>query len=99
MDEYLKPNSSFLRLYNEYKQYGSLVIAYDFDNTVYDFHKKGETYENVIQLLKDLKQAGCYMVCFTANSDSTFIYEYLYARDIPIDSLNENPPFFKSDER
>lgn len=99
MDEYLKPNSSFLRLYDEYKQYGSLVIAYDFDNTVYDFHKKGETYENMIQLLKELKLAGCYMICFTANSDSTFIYEYLYARDIPIDSLNGNPPFFKSDER
>ena len=48
MDEYLIPNSSFLRLYKEYKQYGSLVIAYDFDNTVYDFHQKGNTYWNVI---------------------------------------------------
>lgn len=99
MDEYLKPNSSFLRLYNEYKQYGSLVIAYDFDNTIYDFHKKGETYENVIALLKELKEAGCYMICFTANSDSDFIYEYLEAREIPMDALNANPPFFKCLER
>lgn len=99
MDEYLKPNSSFIRLFNEYNQYGSLVIAYDFDNTIYDFHKKVETYFNVMQLLRDLKAAGCYMICFTANSDSEFIHTYLNAFDIPIDALNDNPPFFKCSER
>lgn len=99
MDEYLKPNSSFLRLYNEYKQYGGLVIAYDFDNTIYDFHKKNETYFQVIGLLRRLKAAGCYMICFTANSDSDFIYNYLKEYDVPIDKLNDNPPFFKCQER
>jgi len=52
IDEYLKANSSFLRLLKEYNQYKSLVIAYDFDNTVYDFHKKGEVYNDVIELLR-----------------------------------------------
>lgn len=99
MDEYLKPNASFLRLYNEYKKYGSLVIAYDLDNTVYDFHKKGETYFDVINLLKELKRVGCYMICFTANSDRDFVVKYLTDNNIPFDAVNENPPFFKSDER
>ena len=72
MDEYLIPNSSFLRLYNEYKKYKSLVIAYDFDNTVYDFHDKGVTYFRVIELLRKLKQIGCICICFTANKNENF---------------------------
>ena len=96
MDEYLVPNSSFLRLYDEYKKYKSLVIAYDFDNTVYDFHDKGVSYFRVIELLRKLKQIGCICICFTANEDENFIREYCQLWDIPLDKLNENPDFFKS---
>lgn len=96
MDEYLIPNSSFLRLYKEYKQYGSLVIAYDFDNTVYDFHQKGNTYWNVIVLLRQLKELGCICICFTANQDEEFVRKYCLEKRIPLDKLNENPDFFKS---
>lgn len=99
MDEYLKPNASFLRLLNEYNQYKSLVIAYDFDNTIYDFHKKGETYFDVIKLLQELKDSGCFMICFTANSDNEFVVNYLKDNDVPFDAINENPPFFKSNSR
>lgn len=98
-DEYLIPNASFLRLLKEYRQYNSLVVAYDLDNTVYDFHKKGETYEQVIELIKELKSIGCFMICFTANSDKTFVLKYLTDNNIPFDAINENPPFFKSAER
>ena len=96
MDEYLIPNSSFLRLYKEYKQYGSLVIAYDFDNTVYDFHKKGNSYTQVIWLLQTLKSLNCTCICFTANKDEQFIIDYCKLWNIPLDKLNENPDFFKS---
>src|ERR1700760_2881388 len=99
IDEYLIPNASFLRLYDEYKKYGKLVVAYDFDNTVYDFHKKGNTYTQVIELLQSLSAARCYMICFTANSDKVFIESYLRQYYIPFDSVNENPPFFKCEER
>lgn len=99
IDEYLKPNASFLRLYKEYKQYNSLVIAYDLDNTVYDFHKKGESYLQVIELLRELKNIGCYLICFTANSDRDFVINYLTQNNIPFDKINENPPFFNSAER
>lgn len=99
MDEYLVPNASFLRLVGEYKKYGSIVVAYDLDNTVLDFHKKGETYFHVMQLIRDLKGIGCYLICFTANSDKDAISNYLVNNNIPYDSINENPPFFKSDAR
>lgn len=99
LDEYLKPNASFLRLLAEYRKYKSLVIAYDFDNTLYDFHKKGETYKMVMTLLKELKSIGCYMICFTANEDTDFVLDYLKENQIPFDAINENPPFFKCEER
>jgi hypothetical protein len=99
IDEYLKPNASFLRLLKEYRAYKSLVIAYDLDNTLYDFHKKGETYTMVMELLKELKAIGCYMICFTANADKDFVLNYLTENKIPFDAINENPPFFKCEER
>lgn len=99
IDEYLNPAASYMRLLNEYKKYNSLVIAYDFDNTVYDFHHKGETYDMVIELLRELKQLGCYLICFTANDDQSFVNNYLVANFIPFDAINENPPFFKSNQR
>lgn len=98
-DQYLVPNSSFLRLFNEYKTHNSLVVAYDFDNTVYDFHKEGHKYDNVIELLRELKGVGCYMICFTANKNKQFIVDYLQSQNIPFDAINENPPFFKCEER
>lgn len=99
MDEYLRPNSSFLRLWNEYKTHGSLVVAFDLDNTVYDFHHKGETYIQVIELLKQLRVYNCYLICFTANSNTQFVESYLLDNGIPFDAINENPPFFKCDQR
>lgn len=99
MDEYLKPSASFVRLAKEYNDYKSLVIAVDFDNTLYDFHKKGETYHYVIALLRELKALNCYIILFTANEDNDFIKNYMSINDIPYDSINENPPFFKCDAR
>ncbi len=95
MDEYLVPNSSFKRLWEEYKKYGSLVVAFDFDNTVYDFHKKGASYNDVISLLLELKEHDFYLICFTANEDINFVKSFLSENKIPFDSINENPPFFK----
>jgi predicted HAD superfamily phosphohydrolase YqeG len=98
-DQYLKPNASFQRLFDEYHKYGSLVIAYDFDNTVYDYHKTGETYNQVVQLLHDLKNIGCWLTVWTANEDEQFVAQYLHMLQIPFDGINENPPFWKGQER
>jgi len=96
MDEYLIPGASFARLRNEWNQYGSLVVAFDFDNTVFDFHKKGNKYNEVIELLRDLKLIGCTCVCFTAAEDYNHIFEYCRDNNIPLDGINTNPSFFTS---
>jgi|TARA_B110000967_G_C18384959_1_gene317088 hypothetical protein len=62
MDFYLKKENTFERLLKEYKAYDSLVVAFDFDNTVYDFHQVGLDLKDVIILLQKLKKAGCYLI-------------------------------------
>lgn len=96
MDKYLSKQACYDRLLKEYKEYRSLVVAVDFDGTLYDFHNEGITFDSVISLLKDLKQIGCYIIIFTANDDYDLITNYCVAKGIPFDKINENPPFFKS---
>lgn len=99
MDFYLDPDNARHRLMDEYRQYGSLVVAFDFDDTVYDFHKKGRTYHKVIALLKKLKAIHCYLVCWTGQDDLAFVAGYLTAHDIPFDAINEHPPFHSSSSK
>ncbi len=99
MDYYLEQNNSFLRLQKEYKEHKSIVVAFDFDDTVYDYHKKGRLYNDVINLLTELKEIGCYLICWTGNTDYEFVEGYLNNNNIPFDSINEPPPFYKSQSR
>jgi hypothetical protein len=41
MNFYLNVENSLSRLWNEYKEHGSLVVAYDFDDTFHDYNKMG----------------------------------------------------------
>ena len=93
MDFYLNPENSKNRLLVEYKTHNSIVVAFDFDNTVYDFHKKGRQYNDVIELLKQLKSINCYLICWTGQDDLKFVSEYLIENKIPFNAINENPPF------
>lgn len=99
MDHYLVPNESFLRLKKEYEKHGSLIVAFDFDDTVHDYHKKGRIYPKVIQLLKDLSEIGCHLICWTGNEDKEFVGGYLRQNNIPFHDINENAAFSGSKSR
>ena len=99
MDHYLNTENTYQRLLKEYKEHDSLVVAYDFDNTVYDYHKNGWQFNNVIQLLQNLKKINCYLIIFTANEDIEFVKKYCKDNEIPFDAINEQPPFYKSKSR
>lgn len=95
MDYYLKEQNCVDRLVEEWTSYGKIVLAVDFDDTLFDFHKKGRTYENVIELIKKCQSIGCYTVIFTANDDTEhhkFIKEYLADKGIYVDTINDNVP-------
>lgn len=99
MDYYINPVNAFNRLLEEYNQYGSIVVAYDFDDTVYDFHKKGREYNDAIELLRRLEKINCYLICWTGQDDLVFVKDYLVKNKIPFKAINENPPFHKSNSR
>lgn len=99
MDYYFNPENAQTRLFEEYQKYSSIVIAYDFDDTVYDFHKKGRTYTKVIELLRNLSELNCFLICWTGQEDLGWVKSYLMEHQIPFHSINENPPFHASKSR
>ena len=99
MDFYLNSDTSFARMLDEYQKYKTLIVAYDFDDTVYDFHKKGRLYTEVITLLRALKEINCHLICWTGQEDLEFVKSYLLENNIPFDGINENPPFRTSSSK
>ena len=95
MDKYLKPNSAYEILWAEYNKYRSLIVAVDFDDTLYDFHKDGGTYTQVQQLIRDLKDIGCFIIIWTGNQDTVLIINYLNKNNIPFDRINDEAPVSK----
>lgn len=97
-DRYFWVKEQIDRLVTEWKKYGSLIVAYDFDNTVFDYHNTGDTFEAVIAQLKTLGHMGCKMICFTSCDESRYpqIRRYLTDNGIPCHGINidsESVPF------
>jgi len=93
MDYYMNDQNCVDRLFNEWRQHGKIIIAYDMDDTVFDFHNKGLQYTDVVSLLNDVKKVGAYFICFTGRTDLDIVKQYLINKDIPFDKINENMDF------
>lgn len=91
-DEFLVPNASFKRLWEEYHKYPQIIACIDFDNTLYDFHKKGYKYDLAKQLIKDLYDIGVYIIIWTGNQDTKLVSSYLKQNNISYDSINKDSP-------
>lgn len=91
-DPYLNTRRVVDRLIEEWEKYGSLIIAVDYDDTLFDFHKKGYTYDNVIELLRRCKAFGAKIIIFTCCGPDQHedITAYLQANEIPFDAINED---------
>jgi hypothetical protein len=88
-DQFLDDNECAKRLVTDYYKHGSLVVGFDFDGTVHDYHKRGDSFTKLIQLLRDLKGIGCKLICWTAYPDLTYVKNYLEEHKIPFDFINE----------
>ena len=99
-DFYLNEENAFLRLTEEYEKH-KLIVAFDFDNTVFDYNERGFEYKNVIELLRVCKEVGCYLSVFTSDGWERIpqIEEYLKKHNIPYDGINENPDVIKFNGR
>lgn len=89
MDFYLQPGNSYKRLEDEFKKYGKLIFCVDFDDTIYDYHKKGRMYENVIHLLHRWENYS-EVIIFTGCGENKYamIEEYLQKNHIKHRGIN-----------
>ena len=90
-DPYFLFYTCVTRLLNEYKKHNSLIVAFDLDGTVNDFHSDGFNFPKMIKLLQKAKEHNCYLFCFTAHPDEEFVKDYLVKNNIPFDSINDSP--------
>jgi hypothetical protein len=90
---YFNPQTCLARLAREYKAHKKLIVALDFDDTVYDFHKEGHRYGLVLGLIRRCQKLGFYIVLFTGSEPDRHLSQaaYLLENGIVVDSVNQNP--------
>lgn len=81
------------RLFNEWQEHGKLIIATDFDDTVFDFHKQGHAYNRVIGLLKECQELDFHIIILTGSHPDCWPMQtrYLEDRGIKVAAINSNP--------
>jgi len=92
-DPYTNTIVTAKRLFKEWQKHPKLIIAVDFDSTLYDYEQKGATHEHIITVLKKCDQLGFYVVLWSASKPERFAFmlEYAQSLGIEIASINENP--------
>jgi hypothetical protein len=92
-DPYTRIAISVRRLIKEYKEHGKLIVALDFDDTVFDFHRAGHSYPKVLDLAARCSALGFYIVLFTGcdPKDYDTCKEFLAKRGVTVSSVNCNP--------
>lgn len=76
------------RLLEEYKKYGKLIVAFDYDNTIYDYHNNGGDYSEVIELLKDCSKLGFELILFTTEEDYDNLLDKIHKVDSILGTFN-----------
>ena len=94
-DPYLDDDTCIERLYGNWKLHNGIIIAFDFDNTIFDYYSKGYTYDKVIALLKECKNMGCILILSTCCDETKYEFMENKCKEIGInvDYINESPPY------
>jgi len=93
-DRYLRQKECIDRLWGELKKYDHIYVAFDFDNTVFDFHNIGDTFPRMETLLRFLKRNEEFkLILFTCNGGDKLLecIEYCKNNGYEPDYVNENP--------
>ena len=83
----------YQRLKKDYVKHKRIFVAFDYDNTIHDFHNLGIDYSSIIDLLQTCYDLGFILILYTANegSDLEKVLEDLKMKNIAYDFINENP--------
>jgi len=92
IDPYINDLNCIKRLISEWVKHKSLIIAYDYDNTVFDYHNLGYEFSGLIKLLRECKKYGGKFIVYSCSPVDRYgdMKSYLNSNDIPFDTINEN---------
>lgn len=82
------------RLVNEWISHDKIVLAVDYDDTIFHWrHTPKERCNEILDLVKFCKQVGAYIMIHTSTDISRYdeIREYCESKGLKIDSINSNP--------
>ena len=91
MNSYLDDRKAINRLKKEYLQHKKLIIGFDFDNTIYDYHKENLELTPIINLLKRCSKLKFIMCLYTIDNNLYFKRTYTRMLGINIDCVNTSP--------
>ncbi len=91
-DPYTDTAACVARLLKMYAQHPRLLVAVDFDDTLFDFHKTGAAYPRAVAAVRAAQAAGFYITIFTASAKDRypFIMEHCRSLGIVPDAINRN---------
>lgn len=92
-DPYFDTDFCVERLYKEYSAHKKLIVALDFDDTIFDFHDKGYQYTQIIDLILECQTYGFYIVIFTGTPPEKWpdILSHCEKLSIKPSTINKNP--------
>jgi len=92
MNCFIDQNMVLDRLCNDFDKHGKLIVAVDFDNTLYDYHGIGLDCSWVIDIVKFLhEQELADIIIWTARADNDldFVKSFCQENGIPYSKINE----------
>lgn len=97
MKEYFDKNPESLpyleRLEEEWKTYGKIIIACDYDDTISPWKMQNRDFKRIFEVLITAKHTGAYVVIFTACKEDRYpeIIKYCSENGLEIDGINKTP--------
>jgi hypothetical protein len=90
-DPFFNNSVCVARLLEQYEKHGKLIVAVDFDDTVYDFYGRNHTYSKVIALLKKCNELEFPVVVYTARHTDhhATVYKYMEQIGVRITGVNK----------
>ncbi len=75
-----------------YEKHGDIIVAVDFDDTVFDYHEVGLDLTDTLNVLRQCNKHNLTIIIYTASNKSRFefISQYMHNVGIDIDGINEN---------
>ncbi len=95
-NSYLNNQKAVDRLVKEYKEHKNLVIGFDFDCTIYDYHKEELDLYPVIEILQRCSNLGftmCLHTLVNVNAEMTLFDKIKHCKslNIKVDYINSSP--------